>query len=248
MRAPAIIRRAWPLSLLLLVSCMPAGVLRAQTPAPSPAVATSPSAADDAQGYSAAQLYNRGNAFAREGRFALAVLAYERARVLAPADPDLRANLARARAAAGLPPGAAGWFERYGRFADPNVLYWLGILGLVLVGAAMLARRSRVGPRPMLLAAMYLGAAMVAASALDAAATSPVLSQSVVLSPAPAGPSPVEGADPLFTLPAADVVRVLDRHGAFALIRDAKGREGWVSASALASIIPSRPGSPEAKR
>jgi len=248
MRSSAVKSRAWLLSALLLGSCLPGGASRAQTPAASASGATASLDLDAAAGYSAAQLYNRGNAYARAGRFALAVLAYERARVLAPTDPDLRANLARVRAAAGLSSSGPGWFEEYGRFANPNLLYWLGIGGLVLAGSAALALRSRVRRGPMLAAALCAGAAMMAASAFDAAATSAVLSQSVVLTPAPAGASPIEAADPLFTLPAADLVRVLDAHGAFALVRDAKGREGWVAASALAAVIPSRPSSREATR
>ena len=51
-------------------------------------------------GGSAAAYYNLGNAYQRLGRFGPAILAYERARLLSPRDPDLLVNLARARKAA----------------------------------------------------------------------------------------------------------------------------------------------------
>ncbi len=188
-------------------------------------------------GYSAAQQYNLGNAYARSGRTALAVLAYERARVLAPTDPDLRWNLHRARESAGLPDSTENWLEEYGRFADPNTMYWLGIIGLALVGCCLLARARLPRFRGLLVAGAVFGCAAVGASLFNAAATFPVLSELVALQPAPAGVSPVAGADPLFTIPAAATVRLLDRHGDFELIRDSQGHEGWVAARDLAAVI-----------
>ncbi|MGD0490952.1 MAG: SH3 domain-containing protein [Steroidobacteraceae bacterium] len=207
------------------------GASQAQTPAdPQP----TPSA-----GYSAAQLYNSANAYARSGKTALAVLEYERARVLAPTDRDLRLNLRRVRESAGLPADTGSWLEQYGRFANPNTLYWVGIAGLVLGGGCLLARRSDSRFRGALLAGAIAGFAAAAASAFNAAATFGVLSESVALRQASAGVSPVVGADPLFQIPAAATVRVLDEHGGFELIRDSQGREGWVAATDLAAVIPS---------
>ena len=53
-----------------------------------------------ADGPRAAVFYNLGNSYQRLGRTGPAILAYERARLLAPRDPDLLANLALARKAA----------------------------------------------------------------------------------------------------------------------------------------------------
>ncbi len=50
--------------------------------------------------YSADRLYNLANSYARAGKPGLAVLSYERAALLAPADQDINANLAYVRAAA----------------------------------------------------------------------------------------------------------------------------------------------------
>ncbi len=198
-----------------------------------------PSVSPTAGGYSAAQLYNSANAYARSGNIPLAVLGYERARVLAPTDADLRWNLHRVRESAGLPE-STGWFEGYGRFANPNTLYWIGVAGLVLGGVCVLALRFRARHRGTLLAGTVLGLAAVGASAFNAAATSNVLSESSAVRQAPASVSPVAGADALFQVPAAAAVRVIDRHAGFELIRDSRGREGWVAATDLAAVVPDR--------
>jgi hypothetical protein len=46
-----------------------------------------------ASGYSASALYNKANALARTGNVGPAILSYERARLLAPSDPDIADNL-----------------------------------------------------------------------------------------------------------------------------------------------------------
>lgn len=209
------------------------GGLRAQTAGDAPP-AVPPMSTD----YSAAQLYNSANAYARSGKTALAVLDYERARVLAPTDPDLRWNLRRVREAAGLPQSTENWLQAYGRFANPNALYWLGVAGLVLAGGCILALRRNARLRGVLLAGALAGFAAVGAGAVNAAATFSLLSESIALQQAPASVSPVAGADPLFQVPAAAAVRVLDRHGGFELIRDSQGREGWVAATDFAAVVP----------
>jgi hypothetical protein len=200
--------------------------------------APEPAALTPARGaYSASQLYNLANGYARSGQTALAVLSYERARVLAPSDADLRANLRRVREAAGLPTTDVSWLDRYGRFANPNAIYWLGIAGLVLSGGCWLLLRRKPKRRGGLRMGAVIGIALVAATLFNAAANVGVLSESVALHGAAATVSPVEGADALFEIPAAATVRVLDRHGAFELVRDSQGREGWVAATDLCAVI-----------
>ncbi len=52
------------------------------------------------RGPDAAVLYNLGNSYQSEKRYGPAILAYERARLITPRDPDLLTNLALARKAA----------------------------------------------------------------------------------------------------------------------------------------------------
>jgi len=235
-------------------------------------------------GYSAATLYNLGNSYARSGQPALAVLNYERARVLAPLDPDIQANLRQVRESSGLPAESGSWLSRHSRIANPDTLYWLGVLGLGVAGASLLARRltkvppssshgvfaargvvgSRdvnsgrgdlgtrrfFGARRVLGAVAALGFVAVALAVWDSAATASLLTQSVVMHPSPASASPIQGAEPLFTVPPAEVVSVRDEHAEFALIRDSQDREGWVARGNLTPIIPEAPTSiiPDAPR
>jgi tetratricopeptide (TPR) repeat protein len=103
--------------------------------------------------YSAPALYNLGNFYARAGRPAMAVLNYERARILAPTDPDIQENLSHVRESVGLPALHAGWLSQHDRLADPNTLYWIGVFGLAITGVTLLLRRARSKHRALLAAA-----------------------------------------------------------------------------------------------
>jgi hypothetical protein len=190
--------------------------------------------------YSAPALYDLGNQAARAGKPALAVLNYERALLLAPNDEDARANLNAVRKSAGIMTPPANWLARHARLGAPNLMYWLGLLGLVLGGGGMLAYRLRVPKsKPMAVAAL-MGAAIVVASIGDAVATMPVLDEAVVMQASPASASPVVGAEPQFTLPVAEVVRIRDRHQRFVLVEDSLNRQGWIPESNVASVIPAQ--------
>jgi hypothetical protein len=190
--------------------------------------------------YSAAALYDLGNFYARTGRPALAVLNYERASVFAPADPNLRANLRHVRESLGAPADRGGWWSRHDRWANPNTLYWIGLLGLALTGTSLLLRRSAARYRAVLGTGAAIGAVCMALALSDAIATASTLHESVAMLATPAGASPASGAEPLFTVPLADVVSVRDEHGGFDLIVDSQGREGWVASRDLQPVIPSR--------
>ena len=72
----------------------------------------------------------------------------------------------------------------------------------------------------------------------DAIVTASTLHESVVMFASPADASPISGAEPLFTVPLADVVNVREEHGGFELVIDSQGREGWVEGSNLQPVIP----------
>ncbi len=95
---------AWgPLLAALVFSAGSSDAQETQPQAAAPAEARQQPQAP--AGYSAAALYNLANAYARAGKPGLAVLNYERAKLLDPQDPDIDANLAarprRIRIAAG---------------------------------------------------------------------------------------------------------------------------------------------------
>lgn len=188
--------------------------------------------------YSAPALYDLGNFYARAGRPAMAVLNYERARILAPTDPDIQKNLSHVRESVGLPALHTGWLSQHDRLANPNTLYWIGLIGLTLTGMTLLLLRTRSKQRTFLAGGAVFGGLLMALSLGDAIATAPTLHEYIVMAATPARTSPTSAVEPLFTVPLADVVTVQDEHQGFMLVRDTQGREGWVASTDLASVIP----------
>jgi hypothetical protein len=203
-----------------------------QTPARAPMQA-------QAAGYSAPALYNLANAYARTGKPGLAVLNYERARLLDPSDPDIDANLRHVREAAGLPPASRHLLDRVAGIASPQLLSWLGLTGLLMVGASALARLRYPDHRRKLLVAMLAGLSLLGVSVASAVAVWPIVHEAVVVArTAPVRVSPVTNEEPIFTLPEASIVRISAKHDDFLLVKTQEGRTGWVPSANLARIVP----------
>jgi hypothetical protein len=190
----------------------------------------------------AAAFYDAGNAQARAGHPALAVLDYERARLLAPDDPDITSNLRHVRESAGLPPQTGGWLEAHAHFVSSKTMYWLGLFGLACAGASLVILRAqrcetRQHYRGALRIVAIVGGLLTLLSVGDALATNSLLYEYVVLDSSPATGSPVSNGVPLFTLAEADVVHARDAHHGFLLVTDSQGRQGWVAGTHLAPVI-----------
>jgi hypothetical protein len=174
----------------------------------------------------------------------MAVLNYERARLLDPADPDIRANLRHVRETAGLASPAETRFDRITRLASPLLLAWLGLSGVAIAGLSLIARTAYPRHRLTLAATAALGVALLGVTASGAFAVWPALHAAVILSTtAPARVSPVPMGDPLFVLREAEIVTITARHDSFVLVRNSTGRQGWVSSDNLAPVVPPAGGS-----
>ena len=190
-------------------------------------------------GYSAAALYDLANAYARGGKPGLAVLNYERARLLDPTDPDIDANLRHVREASGLPPESRNGFESVAGIASPRIHAWVGVLGILTAGAGALARLHYPRHRRKLLAATLLGISLLGVTIVSGVALWPIMHESVVIThAAPVRVSPVTIEEPLFVLPEATIVSTSAQHDGFVLVRTSAGRAGWVPRSNLAPIVP----------
>jgi hypothetical protein len=190
--------------------------------------------------YSAANLYNVGNAYARAGKPAMAVLNYERARLLAPDDPDIEANLRYVRAAAKLPAPPPTWLERTVMWVGPTTVSWLGLCGIVLVGGCLLLG-IHVQPAYRWLTRLGLaaGIVLVGVTVCNGVVVWPRLHEAVVLTAAtPVRVSPVPMSEPLFTLPEAETVRITAEHDEFVLVETGTGKNGWVARTNLAPVVP----------
>jgi hypothetical protein len=194
-------------------------------------------------GYSAPALYNLANAYARAGQPGLAVLNYERARLLDPQDPDIDANLRHVREAVGLAPESRSAFDRMAGALSPRIMAWLSVLGVLLTGGGALARRVYPRHRRKLFLGKLVGISLLGATLANAVALWPVMHEAVVVThTAPVRVSPVSIEEPLFVLPEATIVRVGAEHEGFVLVRIKGGRSGWVPSASLAPIVPKQGG------
>lgn len=189
--------------------------------------------------YSADGLYNLANSYARAGKPGLAVLNYERAALLAPNDEDINANLEYVRAGAGVRAEPRSRFARIAEAAGPTLSAWAGVLGIALLGGALLA--GRISPRfPWLrFGGIALGGALIALTVANAMLLWPRMHAAVVLvNQTPARVSPVLMGDTAFTLAEAETVTVTAEHEDFILIRTRAGLSGWVARANLGAVVP----------
>jgi hypothetical protein len=204
-------------------------------PTAAPATAMPPAAAS---GYSAAGLYNLANAYARAGKPGLAVLYYERARLLAPNDPDIAANLRHVRDASHLASDPDNWFARVSVVASPTLLAWTGVIGLLLVGSGVILGRLHARYRWVRRLAVPLGIALIALTVANGVVLWPLLHEAVVLTAAAVRVAPVPMGDPLFVLPEAETVKITAEHDEFVLVETRAGRSGWVARANIAAVVP----------
>lgn len=189
--------------------------------------------------YSAVQLYNQGNALARAGKPGLAVLNYQRARLIAPDDPDIEANLETVSASQHAQAAPRSSLLRLAGRLPPTAAALAGALGVLMLGACILAFRFTRLHRGLCGAGVVLAAAVLAVPAVQGTLLWPTLNAAVVIAPeVPVMATPVPMAEPLFVLPEAQTVTVTAEHDSFALIRTPTGRTGWVAAAKLARVVP----------
>ena len=185
--------------------------------------------------YSADGLYNLANSYARAGKPGMAVLNYERAALLAPNDPDIRANLEYVRASAHVPTEPRSRFARIAQAVSPTLAAWLGVVGIALVGAVLLATRLRWVRAGGILA----GIALIGLAVSNALWLWPRMHEAVVLvNQTPARVSPVPMGDTAFVLSEADTVTVTAKYGDFILVRTRGGLSGWVARANIGAVVP----------
>ena len=191
-------------------------------------------------GYSAPRLFDLANAYDRDGKPGLAVLNYERARLLAPNDPDIQANMSFVRTMSGLPPITGTWFERQAsRLASPNTFFWFGCVGLLIVGASLLLARQYLRRRLALGCCTVAGFALMAVTLCNALAIWPMMSEAVVIARAtPVRVAPASMADSMMTLREAEILRVDAELRGFTLVHTDTGRAGWVASADIARVVP----------
>jgi tetratricopeptide (TPR) repeat protein len=192
------------------------------------------------EGPRASVYYNLGNSYQQLKQYGPAILAYERARLLTPRDPDLLANLALARKAAtafeeaGLHP----WLDAMVHRLSRNEWSWLVagsalFLGLLAVvgGVVRLPRRG-----VMISTSVAVLLIATAGSALYLRRGEAV--RGIVLSEgATVRLSPFEKAESLGTPSPGRIVRLGAKNGDFQYIEiPGANLEGWLASKDVAAI------------
>jgi hypothetical protein len=212
-----------------LASVVAPASVRSQARAQQPAPGT----------YSAAGLYNLANSYARAGKPGMAVLNYERAALLAPDDTDIQANLNYVRASLHLPPQPASRVSWVVRIASPTSVAWIGVIGLIIAGASLLAAKVSGRFRALRFAGIVVGTAALGFTACNALLQWPKVREAVVIvKETPVRVSPVPMGDPLLQLTEAETVTVTAEHEDFVLVRTRAGRSGWAARADVADVVP----------
>jgi len=209
---------------LMLFGCLPGMQIEAQS---APA------------GYSSSALYNLANAYARAGKPGMAVVNYERAGLLAPGDPDIERNLLIIRHSLGFPVAPKSRLERVLGAVGPWAASWMGVIGLTLVGAALMAGRLAASHRWARRAAVFVGIALIAVTVGSGLSLWPRLHEAIVIAgAAPVRVSPAPMGDTLFALKEAEAVKLSGEHEGYFLVRTPAGRTGWVWHTDLVPVVP----------
>ena len=199
-----------------------------------------------AEGPRAAVFYNLGNSYQRLGKYGYAILAYERARLLTPRDPDLVANLALARkAAAAFEESAPNpRLDAALHYLSRNEWSWLvagGALflgGLAVVCGVMGLPRRGLRQAALTAASLAVLAILAGAAALDQRRDE--ASQGIVLTEkAGVRLSPFEKAEVLGTPGLGRTVLLRGHNGGFDYIEvPGTNLHGWLPATDVAAITP----------
>jgi hypothetical protein len=206
--------------------------------AASTAVERTTASSATAEIFSARALVAKATADLAAGHPGLAILGYERARLLAPRATAVTAGLARAQAIAGLPPTETSPVIRLAMWLDGNEWSWIGMAGLILGAAGLVVLSwSRIRRRAFL-ALACAGAGVAAVGFLGAAAVTPPPDRAVVVVPdSVARIAPFAGAEPSFVAPEGAVVTVERTFDHYRLIVSPHGR-GWVPEAGVETILP----------
>jgi hypothetical protein len=200
-----------------------------------------------AHGYSAPLCFNLGNAEAKAGHPGQAMLNYERARYLAPADTDIDHNLQIARQQAGLDPNSYRWWEMALRSIYPIagwlVIACLALLFGALVGHTVTSSGKQQSPvlRTIFRAIFFIGIPVglflgfVELSAVGF--TNRVEGVIVAGKEATLRLSPFDTAENIGTIPEGEMVTVEQRHNDFFRVEGRDHHFGWVQGKDIEPII-----------
>lgn len=185
--------------------------------------------------------YNLGNCYQQLKQYGPAILAYERARVLTPRDPDLLANLALGRKAAAAfeESGLHPWLEAVIHHLSLNEWSWLVAGGALILGVLAIASVGKFPRRGLLVVAGLAGVIIIAGSTALYLRRGEAGRGIVVSSEATVRLSPFEKAESLGTPGQGRMVRLGAKSGDFQYIEvPGASLRGWLAGKDVAAIMP----------
>lgn len=192
------------------------------------------------RGFSAEILYNLANSYAQNGEVGKAVLNYERSLKIDPTNSDTIGNLNLVRHQVGLFPQDPSLSERFFRLLSLN--QWTGLGGLTLavltlLTAVLSVRRSATPLRTQVIIGV-VSLLLISASVIGSIVRAREWHASVVVT---AGArllvSPFASAAPTGDIKEGRLVYPHKQHRDYWYVADETGRQGWISNTAIESVI-----------
>jgi len=195
---------------------------------------------------SAALYFNLGNALLKSGELGHAILNYRLAQRLAPRDPDIRANLRFARAAASThAPGSPRWFA-WPQMFSLNELTALSFIAfwacfVLLAWCQLQPKKNPALRKPILVCSLLAGIFGIWLAALWRAqvGSRPAV---VVSKEAVVRLGPFAESQSAFVLRDGAEIKISDVKMDWLQIRDAAGRTGWLRQENVVPLVPVRTG------
>ena len=189
-------------------------------------------------GYSAPVLFDLGNSWFREGNLAQAILAYKRAQLLAPGDPDITANLQYAQKQAGVAVAGPRWSDKLTGLLCASAWAWLACAAWTTFCLSFLLRKVLPQLRSLFSLCGVVGALVMVTAIAAIFLSSSDLKQAVVVDKnAAALISPFPAAQTEFTPAPGETVTVQKAYNDFLLVTDPAGHSGWINKSQIATVI-----------
>jgi hypothetical protein len=206
----------------------------------------------DEHGYSASLCFDLANAEARAGHPGAAMLNYERARYLAPADTAIDHNLQLERKKAGLPPDSYRWWQIVLRSIDWMVWMALIAAGLFLIFLAIvgssylpaLSARLKISAgvlRTVFRAILFVGIPLCLLLGFVELSTigfnHRIDGVIVARKAATLWVSPIDISESSGVLPEGELVTVEDRHNDYFWVASRDNHFGWVRQKDIEPVI-----------
>jgi tetratricopeptide (TPR) repeat protein len=190
--------------------------------------------------WNAALFYDLGNAYFRTGDFGHAILNYERALALDPAQPEARANLQLARDQSRAIELAPGWTETHLDFLTRDQFAWLAVAAFwgavaIVVGFYFAQRRPIVWIFALLLLGTIAAGAALVVYQLETGSSGRALAI-VTKKNIQARLATAESAGAVLILPPGSEIKILSTRGDWSYAALPNDLRGWIPSSAAERV------------